>query len=95
MFLKIDIILACGHRWMQKKLNVLLISFDDAINPWPYLTAFKEPIQIPNLQRIAEQSTLFEAAYSQASVCGPSRASLMTGRSTHQLGVHGNEDDIF
>lgn len=67
--------------------NVLLISFDDAVAFWKYKTAFGEALQTPNLDRICAQSTAFHAAYCQAPVCSPSRASFMSGQSPHHSGV--------
>ncbi|WP_322892895.1 MULTISPECIES: sulfatase-like hydrolase/transferase [unclassified Yoonia] len=77
------------------KPNVLLVSFDDAVAYWPYKTAFNEPLLTPHLDRICAVSTAFHAAYSPATVCNPARASFMSGRSTHQLGVFSNQDNVF
>jgi arylsulfatase A-like enzyme len=33
----------------------------------------------PNMQRLAEQSTVFTRAYCPSPLCGPSRTALMTG----------------
>lgn len=77
------------------KPNILLVSFDDAVAYWPYKTAFQQPLLTPNLDRICAQSTAFHAAYSPATVCNPARASFMSGRTPHQLGVHANKDNVF
>ena len=39
----------------------------------------------PNLDRLAKQGLRFTAAYSAASVCSPTRAALMTGKSPARL----------
>lgn len=75
--------------------NILLISFDDAVAPWPYKTAFREPLRTPNLDRLCETSTAFHAAYSQAPVCGPSRASMMTTMMPPELGILDNSIFAF
>jgi arylsulfatase A-like enzyme len=75
--------------------NFLLVSFDDATAYWPYKHVFGEPLRTPNLDRICAESAAFHAAYCQAPVCGPSRASFMTGRTPHQLGIFDNETYIF
>ncbi len=77
------------------KYNILLISFDDAVAPWPYKTAFGEPLRTPNIDRLCEVSTAFHAAYSQAPVCGPSRASMMTTMMPPELGILDNSIFAF
>lgn len=80
---------------MQSRKNILLISLDDAVAPWPYRHAFSEALRIPNLDRICAKATTFRSTYCQAPVCGPSRASFMSGRAPHQLGVFENKDKVF
>jgi arylsulfatase A-like enzyme len=48
-------------------------------------------IAMPNLDRLASQSVLFDQAYVTQSVCTPSRSSLMTGLWPHTNGcIHNN-----
>ncbi len=75
--------------------NILLISFDDAVAFWKYKTAFGAALQTPNLDRICAASTAFQAAYCQAPICSPSRASFMSGLSPHQSGITGTCKEIF
>ena len=75
--------------------NVMLVSFDDAIAFWHYKRAFGVKLYTPNLDRICAQSTAFKSAYCQAPVCGPSRASFMSGLTPHQSGVFENRVSIF
>lgn len=79
---------------MDRK-NILLISFDDAVAPWPYRTAFGAPLQTPNLDRLCAVSTAFHSAYAQAPVCGPSRASMMTTMMPPELGILDNSTFVF
>jgi arylsulfatase A-like enzyme len=69
------------------KPNILFIAIDD-INP--IIGAYGNPlIQTPNMDRLAARGMLFENAHCQWAVCGPSRASLMTGLMPEQTGVMG------
>lgn len=75
--------------------NILLISFDDCVAYHRYRKAFGEVLQTPNLDRITAQSTQFTSAYCQAPICGPSRASFMSARTPHQLGIFNNDINVF
>ncbi len=44
----------------------------------------------PNIDRLASQGVIFNAFYSGSTVCGPSRASLMTGRHQGTCKIRGN-----
>lgn len=77
------------------KKNVLFISLDDAVAYWRYRSVFGEELHVPNLDRICAQATAFQSAYCQAPVCGPSRASFMSGRTPYQLGIYDNSKDVF
>ena len=57
--------------------NVLMIIVDD-LRPQLGCYGYPETIS-PNIDRIADEGTLFETAYVQVPVCGASRASMMTG----------------
>lgn len=75
--------------------NIVLISMDDAFAFWRFKEAFGVRLQTPNLDRICEVSTAFHAAYCQVPVCGPSRASFLSGLAPHQTGIFDNYSEIF
>jgi len=60
--------------------NILFIAVDDLK---PMLNVYGEnQMHTPNFDRLAEMGVIFENAHVQQAVCGPSRASIMTGIST-------------
>lgn len=73
--------------------NVLLISVDD-LNDWVGCLGGHPQAETPNIDRLAAQGTLFYNAHCQASVCNPSRASMMTGRYPHSSGVYFLSPDL-
>ena len=73
---------------MAKPLNVVMIAVDDMR---PELGCYgAEHVKSPNIDRLAESGLLFENAYCQQAICGPSRASLLTGMRPDTNGIHGN-----
>ena len=61
-----------------KKTNILFIAIDDLK---PILGCYGDKlIKTPNIDRLAKMGTVFMNNYVQQAVCGPTRASLMTGK---------------
>jgi arylsulfatase A-like enzyme len=61
----------------SSKPNVLFIAIDDLK---PILGCYGDPmIKTPNIDRLANMGTVFKSNYCQQAVCGPTRASLMSG----------------
>ena len=63
----------------DNKPNILLIMSDE--HPWWYSGAYGHPnIITPNIDKLAENGIVFDAAYCNSPMCAPARASLLTGR---------------
>ena len=70
------------------KMNVLLIISDDMRNE---LGCYASTLaKTPNLDKLAATGVKFDRAYCQFPLCGPSRASMLTGRYPGTVGVLGN-----
>lgn len=67
-----------GNTGVYSKPNVLFIAVDD-LNDWVGCMGGHPQTRTPNIDRLAERGILFTNAHCQAPICGPSRASLMTG----------------
>ncbi len=68
--------------------NVLFILVDDLR---PLLGCYGHPeIHTPNIDRLAQQGTLFNRAYCQNPLCHPSRTSMLTGLRPETTGVFSN-----
>ncbi|MBC7721034.1 MAG: sulfatase, partial [Pedobacter sp.] len=62
----------------KEKQNILFIAIDDLK---PVLGCYGNTlIKTPNIDRLAKMGTVFMSNYCQQAVCGPTRASLMTGK---------------
>ena len=67
--------------------NIVLIIADDL---GPQLGIYGDPnARTPNIDRIAEEGTRFNAGYVTAASCSPSRGSIFTGLYPHQHGMMG------
>ncbi|KGK30207.1 sulfatase [Cellulophaga sp. E6(2014)] len=73
---------------IKKKPNILFIAIDDLR---PELGTYGSEIAIsPNIDKLASQGLQFNKAYCQQAICGPSRASVMTGLRPETSGVFHN-----
>ena len=82
--------------WLASLANaapdVLFIVVDD-LNDWNSLLDPTSPVQLPNLERLAQRGTLFSRAYCMSAACNPSRAATLTGLRPTTSGVYGNKSD--
>jgi arylsulfatase A-like enzyme len=66
--------------------NILLITTDqqrcDTIGAYG-----SDHVRTPNIDRLCQESVVFDRAYVQNTICIPSRACIQTGRYTHQHGL--------
>ena len=77
----------------KKQPNIVFIMSDDhavsavsAYNDWLAVLA-----PTPNIDRIADEGMLMHATYNTNSICGPSRAAILTGKYSHVNGFFKNE----
>lgn len=68
---------------------VFIMSDDHAVSA---VSAYGDAImETPNIDRIAEGGVRFDRAYVGNSICGPSRATFLTGLHSHANGFYSNE----
>ncbi len=87
----------CEGEKKSTQPNILFIMSDDhAIQA---ISAYGHPISqlapTPNIDRLADQGALFIANYSGNSICGPSRATILTGKHSHKHGFMQNSSQGF
>jgi arylsulfatase A-like enzyme len=75
-----------------KRKNILFVVCDD-LNTHISTSGY-EPITTPNLSSLAEESITFNRTFCQYPVCGPSRASFLSGLYPQSTGVLNNTFDI-
>ena len=74
------------------KPNVLFIAVDD-LNNWISPIQNFSNVKTPNFERLAKMGVTFTNAHVQAPLCGPSRASIMTGLRPSTSGIYGMTPD--
>lgn len=88
---------AIGQTGKQKtvppKPNIVFIFSDD--HALKAIGAYGSVInKTPNIDRLAQQGMLFHNAMVTNSICGPSRAVILTGKYSHLNGMPTNERDV-
>ncbi|MCT7904658.1 Arylsulfatase [Candidatus Ornithobacterium hominis] len=80
----------------NKKPNIVIIISDD--HAYQAISAYNKNhryIDTPNIDRLAEGGMIFHKSYVNNSICGPSRASLLTGKMSHKNGYKDNENSSY
>jgi len=73
-----------------RRPNVIFILSDD--HAYQAISAYGSKLaQTPNIDRIAKEGAVFSRAMVTNSICGPSRATLLTGKYSHKNGYSLNE----
>ncbi len=84
----------------EKRMNILFFFSDD--HSIQTLGAYKTRLQqfvkkhkiTPNIDKLARQGALFENSFVCNSICGPSRAAILTGKHSHINGFKANGDQF-
>jgi iduronate 2-sulfatase len=92
VLLTVIMALTFGQVCTAKRPNVLFIVCDD-LNTHVSTSGYSN-ISTPALDRLAAEGTTFRRAYCQYPVCGPSRASFLSGLYPESTGVLDNKTDI-
>ena len=76
--------------------NILFIMADD--HAWQAVSAYGEKrhlIQTPNIDRLGREGMRFDHCMVVNSLCGPARASILTGTYSHINGFYNNSNSRF
>lgn len=75
----------------KKRPNIIFMMSDD--HAYQAISAYSNHlIETPNIDRIAKEGMKFTNACVTNSICGPSRATILTGKHCH---IHGKTDNVF
>ena len=78
----------------NKKPNIIIIYADDL--GFGDVSAYNQgTLNTPNIDRIANDGMRFNNMFCTNSICGPSRASILTGKYAHVNGFFKNEGAWF
>ena len=92
-------VLSCSQEKKEsQRPNILFIFSDDhathalgAYGPKNNNPELHKFVQTPNLDQLAEQGMLFNNVFCGNSICGPSRATILTGKHAHINGMLNND----
>lgn len=82
------------NRGESTKPNVVVLLVDDA-GYADFGFAGSEDLETPNIDKLARDGVVFTDAHVSATVCGPSRAGLITGRYQQRFGFECNPSNSF
>ncbi len=76
--------------------NIVFIFSDD--HAWQALSAYGHPFKLletPNIDRLGREGMRFDRCLVTNSICGPSRATILTGKYSHLNGFYNNTNNRF
>jgi arylsulfatase A-like enzyme len=79
-----------------RRPNIVFIFSDD--HAWQAISAYGEArklLQTPNMDRIGREGMRFDRCLVTNSICGPSRAVVLTGKYSHANGFYNNTNSRF
>ena len=92
LFATLLVTMATSAHAKEKRPNILFVFSDDhaphaigAYNGW-----LKSVNPTPNIDQLASEGTLFENSFCSNSICGPSRAVILSGKHSHKNGFMNN-----
>ena len=80
----------------QHHPNIVLIFSDD--HAYQAISAYGDPrrlLSTPNIDRLASEGMRFDRCLVPNSICGPSRATVLTGKYSHSNGFYNNTNSRF
>src|SRR5271165_6183776 len=80
----------------QRAPNILFLFSDD--HAYQAISAYGDPrrlIETPNIDRMAREGMRFDRCLVPNSICGPSRATVLTGKYSHANGFYNNTNSRF
>jgi arylsulfatase A-like enzyme len=86
----IVLIMATANVTIAAPPNVLFVSLDD-MNDWLGCYGGHPDVKSPSIDRLASRGVLFTNAHCVSPICGPSRASVLTGMRPETTGVYHNK----
>jgi len=99
ILVKVAGVLSCSPETKEsQRPNIIFIFSDDhathalgAYGPKHNNPELHKFVQTPNLDKLAEQGMLFNNVFCGNSICGPSRATILTGKHAHHNGMLNND----
>ncbi|MEA3213675.1 MAG: hypothetical protein QOE70_6732 [Chthoniobacter sp.] len=76
--------------------NIVFIFSDD--HAYQAISAYQDPrklIETPNIDRLGKEGMRFDRCLVTNSICGPSRAAVLTGKYSHRNGFYNNSNSRF
>ncbi|HYE99492.1 MAG TPA: sulfatase-like hydrolase/transferase, partial [Planctomycetota bacterium] len=80
----------------RRRPNIVFVFSDD--HAWQALSAYGHPaklLETPHLDRLAREGMRFDRCLVTNSICGPSRATILTGKYSHRNGFYNNTNSRF